>query len=52
MVPKKDLTFVLPYLSKILLDLKTRLRRTMERDLLYCKLKVLFRSNCRLDILF
>ena len=47
-VPKRELTFVLPYLGKILLDLRTRLRRTIERDLRYCKLKIIFRSKCRL----
>ena len=40
MIPKKELTFVLPYLGKLLLDLKIRLRRTIERNLPYCKLKV------------
>ena len=33
MVPKKELTFVLPYLGKLSLDLRTRLRQTIERDL-------------------
>ena len=33
MVPKSELTFVLPYLSKLSFDLKTRLRRTIRRDL-------------------
>ena len=32
MVPKKELTFVLPYLGELSLDLETRLRRTIERD--------------------
>ena len=52
MVPIKELTFVLPYLGKLSLDLRTRLRRTIERDLPYCKLKVIFRSKCRLNTLF
>ena len=33
MVPKWKSTFVLPYLGKISLDVRTRLRRTTERDL-------------------
>ena len=33
MVPKRELTFVLPDLGKLSLDLKTRLRRTIESDL-------------------
>ena len=52
MVPKKELIFVLPYLGKLSLDLRTRLRRTIERDLPYFKLKIIFRSKCRLNTLF
>ena len=52
MVPKRELTFVLPYLGKLSLDLRTRPRRTIERDLPYCKLKIIFRSKCRLNTLF
>ena len=51
MVPKRQLTFVLQYLGKLSLDLGTRLRRTIERDLPYCKLKVIFKSKCRLNTL-
>ena len=51
-VPKRELTFVLPYLGKLSLYLRTRLRRTIERDLPYCKLKVIFSSKCRLKTLF
>ena len=52
MVPKRELIFVLPYLGKLSLDLRTRCRRTIERDLPYCKLKKIFRSKCRLNTLF
>ena len=52
MVPKRELTFVLPYLGKLSLDLKTGLRRTIERDLPYCKQKIIFRSKCGLNTLF
>ena len=52
MVPKRELTFVLPYLGKLSFDLRTRLKRTIERNLLYCKLKIIFRSKCRLNTLF
>ena len=52
MVPKKELTLVLPYLGKTSLDLRTRLRRAIERDLPYCQLKVIFKSKCRLHTLF
>ena len=46
MFPKRELTFVLSYLSIIVLDLRSRLRRTIKRDLPYCKLTGLFRSKC------
>ena len=52
MVPKRKLTFVLPYLGKLSLGLRTRLRRTIQRDLPYCKLKVISRFKCRLNALF
>ena len=52
MIPKRELTFVLPYLSKFSLDLTTRIRRTIERDLPYCKLKVIFKSKYRLTHCF
>ena len=52
MVPKRELTFILPYLGKPSFDLRTKLRRTIERDLTYWKLKIIFRSKCRLDTLF
>ena len=36
MVPKRELTFALPYLGKLSFDLRTRLRRNIERDLSNC----------------
>ena len=51
MFPKGEVTFVLPYLGKLSLDLRTRLRRTLERDLPYCKLKIIFESKSRLNTL-
>ena len=52
MVPKRELICVLPYLGKASLDLRRRLRRTIERNLPFCKLKIIFRSKCRLNTLF
>ena len=46
------LTFVLLYLGKLSLHFRSRLRRTIERDLPYCKLKVIFRSKCKLNTVF
>ena len=51
-VPNSELTCVLQYLGKTSVDLRTRLERTIERNLPYCKLKVIFRSKCRLNTLF
>ena len=44
MVPTRE-SFVLPYLGNLSLDLRTRLKQTIGRDLAYCKLKVIFRSK-------
>ena len=52
MVLKRNLNFVLPYLGKVSLNLRTRLRWTIERDLPHNKLAVSFRSKCRLNTLF
>ena len=52
MVLSRELISVLPCLGKISLDLRTRLRQSIERDLPYCKLRVTFRSKCRLNTLF
>ena len=52
MVPKRGLACFRPYLGKSSLDLKTRLWRTIERNLLFCKLKIIFRSKCRLTNVF
>ena len=49
MVLERTLTFVLSYLGKFSVDLRTGLRRHVEKDLSYCTLKVVFRSNCRLN---
>ena len=51
-VSEKELICVLPYLGKASLDLKTRLRRTVEKNLPFCKLKIIVRFKCRLNTLF
>ena len=50
-VPKRELICVLPYLGTSL-DLRTKVRRTIERNLPFCKLKIIFKSKCRLNTLF
>ena len=51
-VPKLRSVCVLPYTGKSSLDLRTRLRRTIEKNIPFCKLNVVFRSTCRLGNLF
>ena len=52
MVPKREWTFVLAYLGKLSLDLRTGQRQNIERDFPYCRLKITLRSKCRLNTLF
>ena len=47
-VPKLQIVRVLPYTGKSSLDLRAHLRRTIEKNILSCKLNVVFRSTCRL----
>ena len=47
-VPKRELTSVLTYLGENLLNLKTRLRRAIEKYLPYCKLKAI--TDLRVDL--
>ena len=51
-VPKRELICTLPYLGKASLDLRTKLRRTIERKLPFSKSKIIFRSKYRLNTLF
>ena len=51
-VPKRELICILPYLGKASLDLRTKLRQTIEKNLPFCKLIILFGSTCRLNTLF
>ena len=47
-VPKLQIVRVLPYTGKSSLDLRAHLRRTIEKNILSCKLNVVFKSTCRL----
>ena len=47
-VPKRELICVFLNLGEASLDLRTKLRQTIERNLPFCKLKIVFRSKCRL----
>ena len=51
-VSKLQLVYVLPYRGKSSLDLRAHLRRTIEKNIPFWKLYVVFRSTCRLGNLF
>ena len=42
---KKDLVIVLPFLGKLSLDLRTRLRNSISKNLPFCKIRVIFKSS-------
>ena len=47
-VPKKELIITLPYLGKTSQIVKTRLTKTMNKHMKFCKLRVIFQINNRL----
>ena len=47
-VPKKDLMIVLPYLGKLLLQIRVRNNRAMKTKLLYWNFRIAFQSKCKL----
>ena len=47
-VPKNELRITLPYLGKMSQILKTRLTKTMNKHMKFCKLRVIFQTNNRL----
>ena len=49
---KKELIFVLPFLGKNSMQLRTRLVNSIESNLKFCKPKVIFQSPCQLNLLF
>ena len=49
---KKELICVLPFLGKKSMQLRTRLVNSIENNLKFCKLKVIFQSPCKLNSLF
>ena len=49
---KKELICVLPFLGKRSMQLRTRLVNSLESNLKFCKLKVIFQSPCKLNSLF
>ena len=51
-VPKKELKIILPYKGKMSQIVKTRLTKTMNKDMKFCKVRVIFQTNYRLKNYF
>ena len=49
---KKDLVIVFPFLGKLSLDLRTRLRNNTIKNLPFCKIRVIFKSSIRISNFF
>ena len=47
-VLKKEIIIILPYLGKMSQIVKTRLTKTMNKHMKFCKLRVIFQTNNRL----
>ena len=51
-VPKKELFIVLPYLGMPSLCLRTRLQKSINSNISFCKIKIIFKSSKRLANVF
>ena len=51
-LPKKELFMVLPYLGKPSLCLRTRLQKSMNSNISFCKIKIISKSSKRLANFF
>ena len=51
-IPKKELFIVLPYLGMPSLCLRTRLQKSINSNISFCKLKIIFKSSKRLANFF
>ena len=51
-VDKKELSITLPYLGNLSLAIRTRLQNSINRNLPFCKIKVIFKSTTRLGNFF
>ena len=49
---KKDLVIVLPFLGKLSLDLRTRLKNSISKNLPFCKIRVIFKSSTHISNFF
>ena len=48
-VPNKNLIIALPYLSKLSLQIRTRINRIMKNKLPYCNIQFVFQTKCRIS---
>ena len=51
-VEKKELFIALPYLRNLPLVIRTRLQNSINKNLPFCKIKVIFKSTTRLSKFF
>ena len=51
-VPKNELIVILPYLGEMSQIVKTRLTKTMNKHMKFCKLRVIFQTNNKLKNYF
>ena len=51
-VPKKDLIITLPCLSKLSLQIRTRINRIMKNKLPYCNVRFVFQTKCKISKFF
>ena len=51
-VEKKELFIALPYLGNLSLAIRTRLQNSVNKNLSFCKIKVISKSTTRLSIFF
>ena len=51
-VPKKELMIILLYLGKMSHIVKTRLTKTMNKHMKFCKLRVIFQTKTDLETTF
>ena len=49
---KKDLVIVLQFLGKLSLDLRTRFKNSISKNLPFCKIRVIFKSSTRISNFF
>ena len=49
---KKNLVTILPFLGKLSVDLRTRLKNSISKNLPFCKIRAIFKSSTRISNFF